>query len=65
MRDMSIVIYDQVGRKLKEMRSKAAIKEVNVSNLARGIYYLTITMDGVPVTKYFVKADSGNSLLNK
>ncbi|MEP6596152.1 MAG: M43 family zinc metalloprotease [Ginsengibacter sp.] len=57
-KDMKIVVYNQVGQKLKEIHSRTAISELSLGSLSEGVYYITVTIDNVSATKYIIKTGS-------
>jgi len=54
-KDMSIVVYNQMGQKLREVASRTAIKEFSLGSLSKGMYYITITIDNATITKNIIK----------
>ena len=55
---MSITIYNQMGLKLKEMHSRTAINELDLTAFSEGLYHLVITINHVSVTRYIIKSPS-------
>ena len=58
VKDMSITIYNQMGLKLKEMHSRTAINELDLTAFSEGLYHLVITINHVSVTRYIIKSPS-------
>jgi hypothetical protein len=54
-KDISVIVYNSMAQKLKEVRSKTAINELNLNSFAEGVYYIKVTIDGESVTKYIIK----------
>jgi hypothetical protein len=59
-KDLSITVYSELGQKLREVHSHTAINELNLASFPQGMYYIRITIDDVSITKYIIKATSGN-----
>ena len=53
--DVSIRIYDLQGRLMKESSFRNLNAEIDVSDLANGIYIISIDEEKMPINKRFVK----------
>ena len=53
--NISIVVYNQKGQKLREVHSNAAINELSFGSFSEGVYYISITIDNRSITKYLIK----------
>jgi hypothetical protein len=54
--NMSLMVYNQMGQKLREVHSNAAINELNLGSFSEGAYFIRITIDNRSITKYIIKA---------
>ena len=64
-KDMNIVVYSQIGQKLREVQSHTAINELNLGSLSEGMYYIAVTIDNATITKYIIKTNSSNLFFAK
>lgn len=51
----TVEVLDVYGKLLQTFKSDAEITQINVNNLANGVYFVRVTMDEGVVTKKFVK----------